>query len=374
MATTNYLLEILEVKRVIIPTLFILKIGFLFFALSGCSRSFDKFWNDRSNLLPAVEPTSHQTEMRFFGVSSFLIREGNDTMMIDGYTSRPRGAIFRPIQPELTAVHEILDSSRIGIKRACANTISKERDLDAIVAMHGHFDHALDTSVIAALTGATLVSDEFVNDIDTKTRALFPGLCPIEKRIEIQMENQKTKLDLGNLVVSLVHVKHSTNPASFLLEKARSDPNWAFPTRAKNLKEGASLAAHVQTQNGSLIIIPTAGDVGTSLTEENLHADVIFLAIGGLGWGSRAQAEKYWADTVLASGAKRVVPIHWDSMSPALDPDLPKLNAPVYEQLDRALGWLEEFSDTEPQIDLVSVPIIKPFNPFSIATFKGAKH
>ncbi len=316
-------------------------------------------------MVPALDRITHRSEMQYFGVSSFLIRDGNNTLMIDGFVSRPKNALLRPIQPDITSIREILERSGIETKDKCKSTIPQKSRLDAIVAMHGHFDHALDAPLIAALTGATLIADDVVNNIYTKTQAFFPNLCPIKNVHEFNEAHGKTKIDLGNMTVTLLHVEHSTNPASVLLERSSYDPNWTFPTRVKNLKEGASLAAHVQTRNGSILVVPTAGEIGTTLTDPDLQADVIFLGIGGLGWGSRKKAETYWAETVLASGAKRVVPVHWDSMSPALDSDLPVLNAPVYEQLDRALAWLEEFANADPQINLASVPVFKPFDPFS---------
>jgi L-ascorbate metabolism protein UlaG (beta-lactamase superfamily) len=349
----------------------ILKFGILILALSGCNRSFDKFWNDQTNLISALDRSSHQTEVQYFGVSSFLIRDGNNILIIDGFFSRPKKALFRSLQPDMTSIRDMLDRSEIDIKSKCDSTIAKGSKLDAIVAMHGHYDHALDTPLIAALTGATLIADDVVTDIKTKTHAFFPDVCSIENLHAITEAHGKTKIDLENLIVTLVPVDHSTNPASVLLERSSYDPNWTFPTRVKNMKEGAGFAAHVQTRRGAILVVPTAGNIGTSLKDPGLQADVIFLGIGGLGWGSRNKAETYWAETVLASGAKRVVPVHWDSMSPALDPDLPALNAPFYEQLDRALFWLKEFADADPQINLVSVPIFRPFDPFSTAIPKG---
>lgn len=378
--------------------------------VSGCSAAFQRYWNDLSTRLPEVASPYNGTEMRFLGVSSFLIRDGNSTLMIDGFISRPQATFIRPIQPEIDIVKNRLVQSGIGLAPSCDQDAPAYSKLDTIVALHGHFDHALDTPLIAALTGATLVADAVVDQIADRTKALYPNTCAIRKSIIIEeittdsqlsagrtairlvpdqhppntssrlMEgasadpkNPNVQISVGTMSLTLVPVRHSSNLASRLLEGAWADPNWRFPTKASNLKVGISLAAHVETRSGSLLIIPTAGQIGSEFADRKLQAKTIFLGIGGLGWGSREDAKRYWENTVVASGARRVVPIHWDSFSPPLEPEPPGLEPPKYERLDRSLVWMQDFAKNDPQIELVSVPTLDPFDPF-ITLNSGENH
>lgn len=337
---------------------------------SGCTRSFDAFWVDRSSRLPVLEQTHHATQMRYFGVSSFLIRDGNATLMIDGFITRPENALIRPIQPDLVKVRTRLRESGLNIRRSCAKITSDHSNLDAVVAMHGHYDHALDAPLVAALTGAELYVDAVLSQIAFNTETLFPKVCPVRKREGIGEMGQTFAANIDGMSLTLVRTKHSTNPASLLLEGLPADPNWKFPTRAKNLKEGVSVAAHVKTRNGAILIVPTAGKIGDEFKDDKLTADVIFLGIGGLGWGTRTNAERYWKNTVIASGARRVIPIHWDKHTPSLGPAAPEPKPLVYDKLDRALGWLREFANEHPEIELASVPALKPFDPFGSLVLK----
>lgn len=303
--------------------------------------------------------------MRYLGVTSFLVRDGASSLMIDGFISRPRLPLFGRIEPDIDIVTNRLHEVGIKTEPACKRAAPAFSRLDAIVAMHGHFDHALDTPLIAALTGATLVADMAVKRIADKTKVRFPDICPFRKVIDIDETAPFTRLPVGPMSVTLVPVDHSRNPASRLLEAWPANPGWTFPTRRSQLKMGISLAAHIRTGSGSILIVPTAGRIREQFADPELCADIVFLGIGGLGWGSRTFAKSYWEKTVVASGARRVVPVHWDSFSPPLDSAAPTLAIPSYERLDRALIWLREFAAQDPQVELVSVPSLAPFDPFN---------
>ncbi|MDA4848628.1 MBL fold metallo-hydrolase [Hoeflea poritis] len=303
--------------------------------------------------------------MRYLGVSSFLIRDGASSLMIDGFISRPRVPLLGRIEPDINTVTNRLHEIGIQTEPDCKPATPAFSRLDAIVAMHGHFDHALDTPLIAALTGATLIADRTVKQIAGRTRIRFPDICPFRRVVDINETASLSRLAIGTITLTLVPVNHSRNPASRLLEAWPADPGWTFPTKRSQLKMGVSLAAHIRTGSGRILIVPTAGRIGEQFADPKLDADIVFLGIGGLGWGSRDFAKAYWEKTVVATGARQVVPIHWDSFSPPLDSVSPTPAIPSYGRLNQALIWMREFADQDPRIELVSVPALAPFDPFN---------
>lgn len=84
-------------------------------------------------MVPALDRITHRSEMQYFGVSSFLIRDGNNTLMIDGFVSRPKNALLRPIQPDITSIREILERSGIETKDKCKSTIPQKSRLDVLI-------------------------------------------------------------------------------------------------------------------------------------------------------------------------------------------------------------------------------------------------
>ncbi|AYE88303.1 MBL fold metallo-hydrolase [Sulfitobacter sp. D7] len=335
----------------------------MFLAVSACSHGFAAFWNDKAHRLPVAHSLTSTTQVRFFGVSSFLIRSGNSSLMIDGFLSRPPNALTRKVQPELSTVTSLLATAGVPVARSCENSEGNGKSIDAVVAMHGHYDHALDTPLIAALTGATFIANREVLSASSRMARLFPDLCAITDFIEITGSGP-IRISLGDIKLTLFETPHSTNPASTLLERLPADDAWEFPTSIRDFKSGISLAAHIETPDGAILILPTAGNIGPRLRNLNLEANTIFLGVGGLGWQSSKKIKRYILNSVVASRATKVIPIHWDAHAPAIDPSAPSLPIPAYENLNRALQALAELSKDNPDISILSIPTLNPFDPF----------
>lgn len=296
--------------------------------------------------------------------------------MVDGFITRPFAAVFRPIEPNLKLVEDRLQKSGIATREQCGAPFSKGNRLDLAVAMHGHYDHALDTPLIAALTGAKLIKDKVVAGIAKQTNERFPDLCSVDETVDLcdagdgacdpskkPGVNGYPTFKQGGAEITLVPVPHSENPASHALEAIGSGEGWGFPAMAWHMKKGVSIAAHIRIGNQAVLIVPTAGDIQAEFSSDRLKADVVFLGIGGAGWKRRADLKNYWDHVVVSTGARRVIPVHWDRHSPPLSEDAPEPRIPVYEFHDRALFWLREFARRD-QVEILSVPTLGPFDPF----------
>src|SRR4051794_32023267 len=82
----------------------------------------------------------------FLGVSSLLFSDGDSAFLTDGFFSRPslpRVGLGK-VAPDADRITSVL--SRAGIDR-----------LDAVAPVHTHFDHAMDSAVVADRTGALLL-------------------------------------------------------------------------------------------------------------------------------------------------------------------------------------------------------------------------
>ena len=87
--------------------------------------------------------------MTWAGVTTLLVDDGTSALMTDGFFSRPGLAAvglgqIAPSRPASTAA-----SSRMGVDR-----------LEAVLPVHTHYDHAMDSAAVAERTGARLVGGE----------------------------------------------------------------------------------------------------------------------------------------------------------------------------------------------------------------------
>jgi L-ascorbate metabolism protein UlaG (beta-lactamase superfamily) len=256
----------------------------------------------------------------WIGVSTLLIDDGTTALMIDGFFTRPgvgRVLVGR-IAPRPETVAQCL--RRAGVTR-----------LAAVICAHSHFDHALDAPTVCAQTGATLVGSQSTANI-----GLGQGL-PASR---ILVPEPGRRLDFGAFGVTMIEGVHHPGdhyPGTVdapLVPPARPRA-WATGTCYSILVEhglgeqrGSAVNAHgsgnsggsggsSNSGNGSLLIQATSNYLPGMLRV--YRADVIYLGVGQLGKDTDEFRETYWKEVVLATGARRVVLVHWDDIFRPLD-------------------------------------------------------
>ena len=236
---------------------------------------------------PAAEADSDLT-VTWLGVSTLLIDDGTTALMTDGFFSRPSyvDVGLRRLSPSTQRIDESL--ARAGVRR-----------LVAVLPVHTHFDHALDSAVVAARTGACVVGGESAANI-----ARGHGLS--EDRIVVTTPGEE--LVFGSFTVRLIESHHCPPDRFPGVISAPVVP----PVKASAYKCGeawSTLIVHGPSGR-RLLIQGSAGFRRGALAGQ--QAEVVYLGIGQLGVQASDYIERYWAQTVRAVGARRVVLIHWD--------------------------------------------------------------
>ena len=95
------------------------------------------------------------------------------------------------------------------------------------------------------------------------------------------------------------------------------------PAKASDYKEGGTYAYLIE-HRGFRILVHASANVVPGMYR-GVKADVVFLATGGLSPHPADFTARYWDEVVKATGAKLVVPIHWDDFLLPLDQPLQPL-------------------------------------------------
>jgi L-ascorbate metabolism protein UlaG (beta-lactamase superfamily) len=271
--------------------------------------------------VPVATETSPLT-VTFLGVSTLLVSDGTSTILTDGFFSRP-GLLpvgLSRIAPNRARIRAALD--RLGVER-----------LDAVLPVHTHFDHALDSGVVAGLTGAALVGGRSAANIGRGA-----GL-PTE-RIVVAASGEV--LEFGTFSVTFIESEHCP-PDRF---PGTIDEPLQPPSRARDYRcgEAWSLLVTHSPSGRRLLVQGSAGFRAGSLTGQ--HAEVAYLGVGQLGVQPETYLREYWNETVRAVGARRVVLIHWDDFFRPLDRPLRALPF-VGDDLDATMRVVTELADTD---------------------------
>lgn len=233
----------------------------------------------------------------FLGVSTLLLDDGESAVLTDGFFSRPSllQVGLRRVAPRTERIDAVLARARIG-------------RLDAVVPVHTHFDHAMDSAAVAERTGALLVGSESAANVGR-------GHGLPEDRLLVVVPGEP--LRLGTFTLTFVESDHCP-PDRF---PGRIAEPLVPPVKAAEYKCGEAWSILVEHASGCTALVQgSAGFVPGSLAGR--HAEVAYLGVGQLGMQDDDYLRTYWAETVETVGARSVVLIHWDDFFRPLDKPL----------------------------------------------------
>ena len=235
--------------------------------------------------------------VRFTGTSTLLFSDGVTQWMVDGWFSRPG-----PLQLALGKIAPDLDAIQRGIAR---NEVDQ---LAAVIPVHSHYDHAMDSPEVARRTGALLLGSEATANIGR-------GWGLPEEQIRV-LEN-RTPLQLGDFVITPIESQHFQFADPAMRERALGNPDidepLVPPVSMFEYRLGKAYVLHVDHPAGSFAVVGSAGYVEGGL--EGYRADIVFLGVGGLGSQTEDYRNAYWRETVGRLQPQTVVPIHYDSLT-----------------------------------------------------------
>lgn len=279
-----------------------------------------------------VPPADGALGVTFLGVSTLLIDDGESAILTDGFFSRP-GMLavgLGMIRPEEDIIAACLE-------RALARGGPTIPRIDVVLPVHSHFDHALDSAVVARRTGAMLVGG-----LSTANIGRGAGLA--EDQIELLASG--STWSSGAWSLTLVESRHCP-PDRF---PGTIDAPVVPPVKAAEYKCGEAWSVLVRHRSGaSALVQGSAGFVPGALVGR--RAEVAYLGVGQLGLQSEAYLTSYWSETVRTVGARRVVLIHWDDFFRPLPlrPSDPPLRALPYagDDLDFTMSVLTRLADQD---------------------------
>ena len=271
--------------------------------------------------VPVAESGAPLT-VTWLGVSTLLLDDGASTLMTDGYFSRPSLArvALGKVSPSSARVDGCL--ARLKVTR-----------LEAVIPVHTHIDHALDSALVADRTGARLVGVESAANVGR-------GYGLAADRLVVAVPGEPIRL--GAFDITLLQSRHSA-PDRFPGEiTAPVIP----PVKASAYRcgEAWSTLVYHRPSGRRLLVQGSAGFVKGALAGH--RADVVYLGVGQLGLQPEPYLVDYWTETVRTVGARRVVLVHWDDFFRPLSKPLRALPYAA-DDLDATLRILSKLAEQD---------------------------
>jgi L-ascorbate metabolism protein UlaG (beta-lactamase superfamily) len=262
--------------------------------LAACANpNLDQYKNQ---MLPEAAAGSGKKTMTvtFLGVATLLFDDGETAIMTDGFFSRPSMLSLLNVTPDRDRITRALQ--RAGVK-----------SLAAVIPVHSHYDHVMDSPIVAQQTNALLVGSRSTANIGRSYQ--LP-----EDRMRV-VANGET-LVFGRFKVTFIHSAHL--PTGFATGEIIAP--LTLPAKVGEYKEGDCYSLLIEHDGRSILVQGSAGFVPGAL--KGRRADVVYLGVGGLGTRDALYQQNYWDEIVRATGARRVIPIHWDDFFKSLDEPL----------------------------------------------------
>lgn len=230
------------------------------------------------------------------GVTTLLIGDGSYAVMTDGFFSRPS-------LPTVAARRLSSSCSRIDAGLAQLGVTG----LEAVIPVHTHYDHAMDSAAVAQVTGARLIGG---------VSAAMIGRGHGVELIDAVESGQQ--LTAGTFDITLIEGSHC--PPDRFPGAITAPVVPPAKVSAYRCGEAWSLLVHHRPTGRGVLIVGSAGFVPGALAGR--HAEVAYLGVGQLGLQPRSYLTEYWNETVRTVGARRVVLTHWDDFFRPLDKPL----------------------------------------------------
>lgn len=286
-------------------------------------------WRDRPSLGNVPWPVAPESRdgglsATWLGVTTVLIDDGETQVLIDGFFSRPSladGLLRRPVTNEAAIINFALDEFDM-------------RRLAAIIPVHSHFDHAMDVGAVAKRTNASVIGSE-------STANIARGAGVLEDQIIIATESEIYAF--GEFTVRLLESRHGPIGwrGSVPLPGTIDEP-LALPAPIQAMRLGAAYTVVVEHPLGTVVVQGSSGFVEGALA--GVSADLVLLCSYGLTSLGRDYAEKYWQELVTTTGAKAVIPMHFDDFTRPFGEVVPFPR--VLDDIETTATWFEEFRDT----------------------------
>lgn len=264
--------------------------------------------------------------VRWFGTAGFELSAGGTTLLVDPYLTRVGLGRFltRRIAP---------DEARIAASVQTA---------DAVLIGHSHFDHVMDTPIIARKTGAVVYGS-------ASTANLMRANGVPERQIVTLTHDRATTFDVGPFKVTAVPSEHSRFALGKSVPYAGDIPSTCeVHLRGSQYRCGDVFCFLIDHAGFRTYHMGSANLVEEAIPVEARGANLLLMCIA-----ARFATERYVPRTLTALSPERVLPMHYDNMFRAAE-------KPMWLLPRTAFGrFVDDVHAVSQGFELVTLPLVQ---------------
>ncbi|HEY9162367.1 MAG TPA: MBL fold metallo-hydrolase [Desulfomonilia bacterium] len=268
----------------------------------------------------------------WLGTAGLFVSDGETAFYIDPYVSRISAfSVFggRKISPDIKSIDTCI--SRTSGQNAAAVMIG-----------HSHFDHLLDAPEFARKTGAMLIGSESTANVG------YGAGLPQDR---IRVIKNGDAIALGAFNIRFIEGIHGPAFLGRIPYPGVIEKPFAPPVKASDYRLGGFYGMVVSHPLGTFIHHGSAGWIPGMY--DGIKAHTIFLCLAG-----RKNTRSYIEETVLKTGAKRIIPVHHDWFFSPFEKGVHLLKGVGIDE------FISEAMKTVPETEVRFVPALMSFRVF----------
>ena len=285
---------------------------------------------------PQTGTSVHGLTVNFFGVSTLLLDDGHDQILIDGFFGRPSlwQVLNRPIQSDRLLIEQLVQHHELSRTQA-------------ILVSHSHYDHVLDIPALLELLPKTaIVGSPSTLNIARANPKVTPQQLQLVKPWQIQQWG---------------HFQTTAIPSQYTPPTAINDDlgeellqPFTLPAKFSEFKEGGSFDYLIEHAGHKILVKASTGFIPEQL--QHLEVDTLFLGIAQLSRQSDSYQQQYLTETLNMLKPKVVIPVHWDDFFQPLNQPLQFLPR-LADDTPKSLNLLIQAAETQgTKVVLLSEP------------------
>jgi L-ascorbate metabolism protein UlaG (beta-lactamase superfamily) len=237
-------------------------------------------------------------KVTFFGTTTLLFDDGKNQIFFDAHFTRP--SLRQYIAGALVETNNVICDELIQLHH-----IDRLR---AIFISHTHHDHVMDAPYVAKKCGAVIYGSSSAKNV-----ALGGGVSE-DNIVVFQHGSEYTIGDYKIRILKSLHSKPNTlnDDIGIPIEEPLTQP-----ASLREYSEGGSFDFYIEYGDKKILIRPSFNYIEGQL--DGIQADILFLGVAGLGKADLEMEERFFEETVEKTGARLVIPVHWDNFFEPLD-------------------------------------------------------
>lgn len=232
--------------------------------------------------------TSASVTFKWLGITTFLLSDGKTTLMFDPAMTRVGFTDYLPWK-RITPIKDEVDYWM----NKCA-----VRSVDATFVNHSHTDHVIDAPYIVTKYGGKLYGSSSTINV-----GLGYGL----KSTNLVKINFNQEVKVGDFIIKPFSTPHPPHFLNIRLLDGHIESPLTFPAKAWEFNVGDTYSFLIKHPKGTILFHSVAEVLDTD-SMINQKVDTLLLTIA-----NRHSSEELIQKRLNPSGAKKVIPLHFDN-------------------------------------------------------------